>query len=52
MLTMGGFIAAGGMGKLPGHVQEWYDESAMAIRGIFGIEEEQPTANLTETISP
>jgi len=37
------FIAFGEMGKLPGHVQEWYDETAMAIRGIFGIEEKQAT---------
>jgi len=37
------FIAFGEMGKLPGYVQEWYDETAMAIRGIFGIEEKQAT---------
>lgn len=51
MLTMGGFIAVGEMGKLPEHLQEWYDETAMAIRGIFGIEEKQPTASPTGTIS-
>lgn len=36
--STGVFVGLGETGNLPGEVQEWYDESAVQIRQMFGVE--------------